>query len=73
MDNHNIIYRLFDEQIASNKFVESEHIIWKVEETGFNAEDLSNTITVFTSWNWVDELKGVNDYESTAFSDGQLN
>ncbi len=73
MDNHNIIYRLFDEQIASNKFEESEHIIWELEEEGFNPEDRSNTITVHTSWNWVDELKGVKSYESTAFSDGQLN
>ncbi|MEQ8907269.1 hypothetical protein [Ekhidna sp.] len=73
MDNHNIIYRLFDEQIASNKFEESEHIIWELEEDGFNPEDRSNTITIHTSWNWVDELKGVKSYESTAFSDGQLN
>ena len=73
MDSHNIIYRLFDEQIASNTFEESAHIIWKVEDEGFNPEDKSNTITVHTSWNWVDELKGVKSYESTAFSDGQLN
>lgn len=73
MDSHNIIYRLFDEQIASNKFEESAHIIWKVDAEGFNTEDKSNTITVHTSWNWVDELKGVKSYESTAFSDGQLN
>ncbi len=73
MDSHNIIYRLFDEQIASNTFKESEHIIWNLEEEGFNPEDKSNTITIYTSWNWVDELKGVKSYESTAFSDGQLN
>lgn len=73
MDQHNIIYRLFDEQIASDKFDEAEHIIWKIDETGFNAEDQSNTLTIFTAWNWVDELRGVKSYESTAFSDGQMN
>ncbi|WP_421764032.1 hypothetical protein [Ekhidna sp.] len=59
--------------IASNKFEESAHIIWKMQEEGFNPEDRSNKITVYTSWNWVDELKGIKNYESTAFSDGQLN
>jgi hypothetical protein len=73
MDDHNLIYRLFDEQSASNKFTASAHIIWKVAEEGFIAEDKTNTLTVYTPWNWVDELKGVKNYESTAFSDGQLN
>jgi hypothetical protein len=73
MDDHNLIYRLFDEQSASNKFTASAHIIWKVAEEGFIAEYKPNTLTVYTSWNWVDELKGVKNYESTAFSDGQLN
>jgi len=73
MDDHNIIYLLFDEQIASNKFTESAHITWKVTEEGFIAENKPNAITVYTLWNWVDELKGVKNHESTAFSDGQLN
>ena len=72
MDEHNIIYRLFDENIKSDRFPESEHIIWKFEESGFAPEDNSNTFTIYTSWNWVDELKGVQGFESTAFSDGQL-
>ena len=72
MDEHNTIYRLFDENIQSNNFPEAEHIIWKFDETGFEPENLSNTFTIYTSWNWVDELKGVKRYESTAFSDGQL-
>ena len=72
MDEHNIIYRLFDENIKSDKFPESEHIIWKFEESGFDPEDNSNTFTIYTSWNWVDELKGVQGFQSTAFSDGQL-
>ena len=72
MDSHNIILRLFDEKIASNSFPESEHIIWEFFQTGFIAENHSNEITLYTSWNWIDELKGVNNYKSTAFSDGQL-
>lgn len=72
MDNHNIIHRLFDDQMATNKFPESEHIIWKFEESGFIAESKTNIFTIYTSWNWVDELKGVESWESKAFSDGQL-
>jgi hypothetical protein len=73
MNDHNTIYRLFDENIKSNSFPEAEHIIWKFEGLGYSSDDLSNTFTIYTSWNWVDELKGVRKYESTAFSDGQLN
>ena len=73
MNDHNTIYRLFDENIKSNSFPEAEHIIWKFDSSGFNSDDLSNTFTIYTSWNWVDELKGDRKYESTAFSDGQLN
>ncbi|MFT7030807.1 MAG: hypothetical protein ACJA2C_002207 [Marinoscillum sp.] len=72
MDAHNIIYRLFDEQIASDEFPESEHIIWKLEELGYHQEEQSNILSIYTSWNWVDELKGIEEYESSAFADGQL-
>ncbi len=72
MDGHNIIRRLFADNIKSNSFPESEHIIWKFEESGFSAENTSSTFTIYTSCNWVDGLKRVKDYESTAFADGQL-
>ena len=72
MDNRNAIYRLFDESITSNSFPEAGDIIWKFEESGYLADDSSNEFTIYTSWNWVDELKGVENYESTAFSDGQF-
>ena len=72
MDEHNAIYRLFDESIASNSFPEAEDIIWKFEAGGFAETDQTNEFTIYTSWNWVDELKGVKSFESTAFSDGQL-
>ena len=72
MDEHNAIYRLYDDAIASDNFPESEHIIWKFDESGFTPNDKSNTITIYTSWNWVDELKGVRSFDSAAFSDGQF-
>ena len=51
-----------------NIFPESEHIIWKFEESGFSEEENSNTSIIYTSWNWVRKLKGVEEYESLAFS-----
>ena len=72
MDEHNIIYRLFDEQIAANSFPEAQDIVWTFDQTGFDLEERSNTFTIYTSWNWVDELKGVKEYESQAHSDGEL-
>jgi hypothetical protein len=72
MDDSNMIYRLFDDQINSNRFPEAEHIIWKFEDGGFSEEDRSTTFRIYTSWNWVEKLKGNKNYESNAFADGQL-
>lgn len=72
MDEHNIMFRLFDDKLISNAFPVSEHIIWEFFETGFSAENHSNELTIYTSLNWIDELKGIKNYKSTAYSDGQL-
>lgn len=72
MEGNNIMGRLFGAHIKSNSFPESEHIIWEFEDSGFVADDNSNTFSIYTSFNWVVKLKGVQDFESTAFSDGQL-
>ena len=62
----------FDDKLISNAFPVSEHIIWEFFETGFSAENHSNELTIYTSLNWIDELKGIKNYKSTAYSDGQL-
>ncbi|NNJ88318.1 MAG: hypothetical protein HKP53_02865, partial [Eudoraea sp.] len=72
MDVHNIINRLFDESMATNSFPESEHIIWQFETLGTGEDPKENTITIYTSWNWVEDLKGISEWESSAFADGQL-
>ncbi|MFT7158127.1 MAG: hypothetical protein ACI8Q1_003154 [Parvicella sp.] len=72
MDEHNAIFRLFDDNIASNSFTEAEDIIWKFEATAFEEAEHAADLTIYTSWNWVDELKGVKQFDSTAFADGQL-
>ena len=72
MDEHNAIFRLFEENITSDAFPESEDIIWRFDEGEFSAADNSKEITVYTSWNWVDDMKGIKSFESTAHADGQL-
>jgi hypothetical protein len=69
MNQHNTIFRLFHDSLASTSFKEAQHIIWQFDSSGFNEAEQSNTITCYTSWNWVDELTGVNEYESSAFLD----
>jgi len=72
MNEHNTIFRLFDDKIASNSFPEANDIIWEFKAHEFSKEDSTQTFTIYTSFNWVDELKGIQKYESTAYSDGQL-
>lgn len=72
MNEHNTIYRLFDERIDSNSFPEAADIIWEFEAQEYSMEDSSQSFTIYTSLNWVDELKGIISYESAAHSDGQF-
>lgn len=72
MDEHNTIYRLFGESIASNLFPEAEDVIWNFTQSEFSENELSVELIIYTSWNWVDELKGVRHFESAAYSDRQL-
>jgi hypothetical protein len=72
MPENNIMNRLFDTSIKSDHFPEAEHIIWRFDEAGFTAANNSNTFDIYTSFNWVLKIKGVQHFESTAFSDGQL-
>ncbi|WP_297766107.1 hypothetical protein [uncultured Muriicola sp.] len=72
MDEHTLINRLFDESLLANSFPEAEHIIWQFEAHGTKENSNENTITIYTSWNWVEDLKGISEWESAAFADGQL-
>jgi hypothetical protein len=72
MDEHTIMQRLLGDNLNSNSFPEAEHIIWSFEAKGMEEGSSSNTFTIYTSWNWVEDLRGVLNYESFAFSDGQL-
>ncbi len=72
MDVHNIINRLFDDSLSANAFPESEHIIWHFDSVGAMENLSESTIVMYTSWNWVEDLKGITEWQSTAYADGQL-
>jgi len=71
MDNHNTIYRLYQENVEGEEFSDAEDIIWRYDANSYNEEEQTNTIVIYTSWNWVDELKGVEEFESAAYNDIQ--
>ncbi|MEZ2414295.1 hypothetical protein ACA086_04970 [Muriicola sp. E247] len=73
MDEFTIMNRLFDENLEGNSFPEAEHIIWQMEASTFDSGTNAVTITLYTSWNWVEDLKGAQEFESVAYADGQLN
>ncbi|NER11308.1 hypothetical protein SAMN06265375_103337 [Muriicola jejuensis] len=72
MDESNIMNRLFDENLEANRFPEADHILWQFGTDDFDEKSRSVTVTVYTSWNWVEDLKGVNEFDATAWADGQL-
>ncbi|NEN22023.1 hypothetical protein G3O08_00705 [Cryomorpha ignava] len=69
MDEHNTIYRLYQDSVEGEQFVDAEDIIWRFDSTNYDDKEQTNTLVVYTSWNWVDELKGVEEFESAAYND----
>ena len=69
MDDHNTIYRLYKDNVEGEQFSDADDIIWRFDSTNYDEKEQTNTLVVYTSWNWVDELKGVEEFESTAYND----
>ena len=72
MDEHNIMNRLFDENLEGDEFPEADHILWQIRNKGYDDGSRSVTVTVYTSWNWVEDLKGVKGFEAMAWTDFSL-
>lgn len=67
MDNHSILKRLFHEKIEGGNFEEAKHIIWQ-----YKTEKISDSevrLHLITGFYWVDELQGVESYQSSAYND----
>lgn len=69
MDDHNTIYRLYQDNVEGEQFSDAEDIIWQFKASDYNEKEQTNKLVVYTSWNWVDELKGVEEFESAAYQD----
>lgn len=69
MNEHNTLFRLYEDNIKGEKFTEAEDIIWRYDLADFDENQNTRSIVVYTSWNWVDELKGVEEFDSTAYND----
>lgn len=67
MDENSILKRLFHEQLDGESFPEAASIIWIINPV--NSSDQQVTIEVFSSCHWLDALKYVDDFESTATPD----
>ena len=65
MDEHNIMYRLFDEKLQGNAFPEAQSIIWKADVTDYTEN--SAVLHIHTALQWVDELKNTRSYDSKAY------
>ena len=52
MDEYSIFYRLYDEKIASDNFMEAQNIIWKIKEIAKSGIKKSETSKLY--------LKNVN-------------
>ena len=70
MDEHSILERLFDEQLVARQFPEAEGIIWLAEFSELSADGASATLTVYSSQHWLHDLEAVEEFESSAYNDG---
>jgi hypothetical protein len=69
MDDHNTIFRLYQENVEGAHFGDAEDIIWRYDAAAYDEKAQTGTLVVYTSWNWVEELKGVEAFDSAAYND----
>jgi len=70
MDEHSILERLFDEQLAAHAFPEAEGIIWLARyDEGAAPDDGAKLLTVYSSKHWLEDMESVCEFESNAYDD----
>lgn len=69
MDEHSILERLFDEQLAARSFPEANGVIWLAEFGEPDDDGSSATLTVYSSQHWLHDLENVDQFESGAYND----
>ena len=72
MDEHSILERLFDEQLASHSFPEAEAIVWLAQYGDApEAKGDSALLTIYSSEHWLEDMESVSEFESSAYNDRQ--
>lgn len=69
MDEQAILHRLFDKQLAGEKFPQADTIIWIIESEQLGADSAKVEVEVTSSGYWLDALRDTTSYESTAMAD----
>ena len=69
MDEHSILERLFDEQLAARSFPEADGIIWHAEFGEVSDDGASAVLTVYSSQHWLHDLEDIDEFESGAYND----
>lgn len=72
MDEHSILERLFDEQLAAHSFPEAEGIIWRADyDESPEANRDTALLTIYSSEHWLEDMESVSEFESSAYNDRQ--
>lgn len=69
MNEHSTLNRLYDAYIKGEEFPDADDIIWRFDLSDFHETEHTRRIVVYTSWNWVEDMKGVEEFDSTAYND----
>lgn len=67
MSDHNLVNRLFGDQVEGTTFEEAENIIWQLETV--DKKDNEITFDIVSSTYWLDDIKYANSYEATSHAD----
>ena len=67
MTDNSILHRLFDDQLKGEQFPEADSIIWIATQNSVS-EDTAK-LEIISSCHWLDALKGVEQFKSSAESD----
>lgn len=73
MDEHSILERLFDEQLAAHAFPEAEGIIW-LTEYGNPPKSIGDQtlLTLYSSVHWLEHMESTTEFESSAYNDYEI-
>ncbi|SEI62659.1 hypothetical protein SAMN04487995_1725 [Dyadobacter koreensis] len=67
MTDHNLVNRLFGDQLEGTSFEEADSIIWQLETVDKKSNEI--TFDIVSSTYWLDDIKYSNNYEATSHPD----